>query len=108
MERQLYNGLEWVSLGSFPRLLAEGLRRSLEEQGLVGLIKTPFQWVIYSPVIELETGGYMGDVQLYVPETMLEEANSILEGLQGDPLLEDFLEEDLPEDLSGEGSKGDG
>jgi len=93
MERQLYNGLEWVSLGSFPRLLAEGLRRALEEHGLVGLIKTPFQWVIYSPVIELETGGYMGEVQLFVPEAMLEEANFVLEGLSGDPLMESFSED---------------
>ncbi len=93
MEKQLYNGLEWVSLGTFPRLLAEGLRRSLEEHGLVSLIKTPFQWVIYSPVIELETGGYMGDVQLFVPEAMLEEASSVLGGLSGDPLDENFTEE---------------
>jgi len=93
MERQLYNGLEWVSLGSFPRLLAEGLRRALEEHGLVGLIKTPFQWVIYSPVIELETGGYMGEVQLFVPEAMLEEANFVLEGLSSEPLDENFTED---------------
>jgi len=93
MERQLYNGLEWVSLGTFPRLLAEGLRRALEEHGLVGLVKTPFQWVIYSPVIELETGGYMGDVQLFVPESMLEEATSVLGGLSSDPLDENFTED---------------
>ena len=63
-ERVLYQGDPWVRLDTLPRLLAEGWRRTLAEGGVVSVIRTPFQWVMASPVIEIETGGYMGDVGL--------------------------------------------
>lgn len=77
-ERGLYQGDPWVRLDTLPRLLAEGWRRTLAEGGVVSVIRTPFQWVMASPVIEIETGGYMGDVGLYVPEVQLREALVLL------------------------------
>jgi hypothetical protein len=68
----------WVRLDTLPRLLAEGWRRTLSDGGVVSVIRTPFQWAMVSPVIEIETGGYQGDVGLYVPEVMLEEALYLL------------------------------
>ncbi|THF70140.1 hypothetical protein E7T06_08800 [Deinococcus sp. Arct2-2] len=77
-DRVMYQGDVWVRLDTLPRLLAEGWRRTLSDGGVVSVIRTPFQWAMVSPVIEIETGGYMGDVGLYVPEVMLEEALELL------------------------------
>jgi len=77
-DRVLYQGDVWVRLDTLPRLLAEGWRRTLQDGGVVSVIRTPFQWAMVSPVIEIETGGYLGDVGLYVPEVMLEEALYLL------------------------------
>lgn len=77
-ERVLYQGDPWVRLDALPRLLAEGWRRTLSAGGVVSVIRTPFQWVMSSPVIEIETGGYLGDVGLYVPEVQLAEALALL------------------------------
>jgi hypothetical protein len=77
-DRVLYQGDVWVRLDTLPRLLAEGWRRTLSDGGVVSVIRTPFQWAMVSPVIEIETGGYLGDVGLYVPEVMLEEALYLL------------------------------
>ena len=74
------HGDTWVRVGEFPRLIAESYRRLLDEAGVVSVLRTPFQWVVYSPVIEIETGGYMGSVGLYVPKVQAEEAIGILEG----------------------------
>ncbi|MFB9990724.1 hypothetical protein ACFFLM_01805 [Deinococcus oregonensis] len=77
-DRVMYQGDVWVRLDTLPRLLAEGWRRTLSDGGVVSVIRTPFQWAMVSPVIEIETGGYLGDVGLYVPEVMLEEALYLL------------------------------
>lgn len=77
-DRVLYQGDPWVRLDTLPRLLAEGWRRTLREEGVVSVIRTPFQWVMASPVIEIESGGYMGDVALYVPLVQWDEALSAL------------------------------
>ncbi len=77
-DRVMYQGDVWVRLDTLPRLLAEGWRRTLSDGGVVSVIRTPFQWAMVSPVIEIETGGYLGDVGLYVPEVMLEEALHLL------------------------------
>ncbi|SMB88857.1 hypothetical protein [Deinococcus hopiensis] len=77
-DRVLYQGDVWVRLDTLPRLLAEGWRRTLGAGGVVTVIRTPFQWAMGSPVIEIETGGYMGDVGLYVPEVQLAEALALL------------------------------
>ncbi|MFC4454648.1 hypothetical protein [Deinococcus sonorensis] len=75
-----YQGDVWVQLAEMPRLVAESYRRLLSERGVVSVIRTPFQWVMSTPVIEIETGGYMGDVALYVPQVQEAEAVQILEG----------------------------
>lgn len=75
-----YQGDPWVLLVTMPRIVAESYRRLLGESGVVTVIRTPFQWVMSSPVIEIETGGYMGDVGLYVPQVQEQEAAAILEG----------------------------
>lgn len=74
-----YQGDPWVLLMTMPRIVAESYRRLLAESGVVTVIRTPFQWVMSSPVIEIETGGYMGDVGLYVPQVQAQEASDILE-----------------------------
>lgn len=79
-DKVMYQGDIWVRFDTLPRLLAEGWRRTLAEGGVVSVIRTPFQWVMASPVIEIETGGYLGDVALYVPEVQWDEANAILDG----------------------------
>ena len=79
-DRVRHQGDIWVRLDTLPRLLAEGWRRTLAEGGVVSVIRTPFQWAMGSPVIEIETGGYMGDVGLYVPEVQLREALALLRG----------------------------
>ncbi|RJF72372.1 hypothetical protein D3875_13250 [Deinococcus cavernae] len=83
-DRVMYQGDIWVRIDTLPRLLAEGWRRTLREGGVVSVVRTPFQWVMASPVIEIETGGYLGDVGLYVPEVQLEEAVAILDGPDGE------------------------
>ncbi|THF86568.1 hypothetical protein E7T09_10705 [Deinococcus sp. KSM4-11] len=83
-DRVLYQGDIWVRVDTLPRLLAEGWRRSLSGGGVVSVVRTPFQWAMGSPVIEIETGGYMGDVGLYVPEVQLDEALALL-GLDAPP-----------------------
>lgn len=77
-DRVLYQGDPWVRLDTLPRLLAEGWRRTLAQGGVVSVVRTPFQWVMASPVIEIETGGYLGDVGLYVPLVQWDEALALL------------------------------
>jgi hypothetical protein len=62
-----------------PRPIAESIRRMLERYGLPSVLRTPWQWVQATPVIELETGGFMGMVGLYVPEVMKAQALEVLE-----------------------------
>lgn len=73
-------GDPWVRVAEMPRLIAESYRRLLSAQGVVSAVRTPFQWVFVSPVIEIETGGYLGEVGLYVPQVQLQEALRVLEG----------------------------
>ena len=75
-----YQGDPWVLLFTMPRIVAESYRRLLAERGVVTVIRTPFQWVMSSPVIEIETGGYMGDVGLYVPQVQEQEALALMDG----------------------------
>lgn len=75
-----YQGDPWVLLLTLPRIVAESYRRLLGDAGVVTVIRTPFQWVMSSPVIEIETGGYMGSVGLYVPKVQAAEAEHWLQG----------------------------
>lgn len=77
-DRALYQGDVWVRIDTLPRIMAEGWRRNLMDGGVVSVVRTPFQWSMGSPVIEIETGGYQGDVGLYVPEVQLAEALDLL------------------------------
>jgi hypothetical protein len=83
-DRAMYQGDVWVRLDTLPRLIAESLRRTLSTYGIVSVVRTPFQWVMASPVIEIETGGYMGDVGLYVPEVQHREADALLDRLSSE------------------------
>jgi len=74
------HGDTWVRVGEFPRIIAESFRRLLEDAGVVTVLRTPFQWVTYSPVVEIETGGYQGHVGLYVPKVQEALAVKVLEG----------------------------
>lgn len=71
-------GDTWKQVGEYPRLIAESFRRLLERYGLPSMLRTPFQWVLSSSVIEIETGGYMGMVQVFVPESMYQDAINVL------------------------------
>lgn len=79
-EEVTFQGDTWVRVAEYPRLIAESFRRLLDEHGVVSVLRTPFQWVLYTPVIEIETGGYQGVVGLYVPKVQETEARRILDG----------------------------
>jgi hypothetical protein len=83
------SGDTWRRVAEAPRLIVESWRRLLDRYGVPNMVRTPFQWVVSSPVIEIETGGYMGMVQLYVPEMMLETALEVLEHVGALTPLED-------------------
>lgn len=79
LERVTLNGDSWSRLIELPRPIAESIRRMLERYGIPSVLRTPWQWVQATPVIELETGGFMGMVGLYVPEVMQAQALGVLE-----------------------------
>lgn len=79
VETVTLGGDQWRAVGEYPRLIAESFRRLLERYGVPSMVRTPFQWVQSTPVIEIETGGYMGMVQMFVPESMYDEAMHLLE-----------------------------
>ena len=90
LERVTLNGDSWSRVIELPRPIAESIRRMLERYGIPSVLRTPWQWVQATPVIELETGGFMGMVGLFVPEVMQLQALRVLEdtGLFDPDLLE--------------------
>ena len=78
-----YAGDTWVCIKSLPRLIAESWRRDLESEGIESVLRTPYGWVERSNVLEIETGMYQGDVDLFVPMVKLEVAMEFL-GLEMD------------------------
>lgn len=80
MKTVTLGGDRWREVGQYPRLIAESFRRLLDRYGVPSMVRTPFQWVLSTPVIEIETGGYMGMVQMFVPESMYDDAMHLLEG----------------------------
>ena len=90
LERVTLNGDSWSRVIELPRPIAESIRRMLERYGIPSVLRTPWQWVQATPVIELETGGFMGMVGLFVPEVMQLQALRVLEdaGLLEPNLLE--------------------
>jgi hypothetical protein len=79
LENVTLNGDSWSRLIDLPRPIAESIRRMLERYGIPSVLRTPWQWVQATPVIELETGGFMGMVGLFVPEVMQSQALDVLE-----------------------------
>jgi hypothetical protein len=79
----LLGGEPWRAVADLPRPIAESYRRALRDAGVPAMLRTPFQWVLETPVIEIETGGYQGMVGLYVPETHLAVAFAVIERLEG-------------------------
>lgn len=91
-EGVILGGQAWVRVAEHPRLIAESFRILLNEHGIPSVLRTPFQWVGFNPVIEIETGGYMGSVALYVPLAAQTDALALLEGDGGDaPLAEEIF-----------------
>jgi hypothetical protein len=78
LERVTLNGDSWSRVIDLPRPIAESIRRMLERYGIPSVLRTPWQWVQATPVIELETGGFMGMVGLFVPEIMQLQALRVL------------------------------
>ena len=100
--RVTLNGDAWSCVIELPRPIAESIRRMLERFGIPSVLRTPWQWVQATPVIELETGGFMGMVGLFVPEVMRVQAMLVLEdagflepsSLEPSSLAADSLEAD--------------
>jgi hypothetical protein len=78
-ERVTLNGDSWSRVIELPRPIAESIRRMLERYGIPSVLRTPWQWVQATPVIELETGAFMGMVGLFVPEVMQVQALGVLQ-----------------------------
>jgi len=74
MERRLIAGTPYRKLLTVPRPVAEGLRARLEARGIPVALETPF-----ADLPEAALGTYMGDVALWVPETLWGEAEALLE-----------------------------
>ncbi|MFN4070901.1 MAG: hypothetical protein ACK4HT_04980 [Thermus caldifontis] len=74
MERRLIAGTPYRKLLTAPRPVAEGVKVRLEARGIPVVLETPF-----SGLPEAALGTYMGDVNLWVPEALLGEAEAALE-----------------------------
>ncbi|WP_038048344.1 putative signal transducing protein [Thermus caliditerrae] len=74
MERRTLAGTPYAKLLTAPRPVAEGLKARLEARGIPAVLETPF-----SDLPEAALGTYMGDVNLWVPEALLGEAEALLE-----------------------------
>jgi hypothetical protein len=73
-----YAGDTWVCIKTLPRIIADSWRRDLEGAGIESVVRTPYGWVERSNILEIETGMYQGDVELFVPEIRLESALELL------------------------------
>ncbi|RTH19188.1 hypothetical protein CSW41_04580 [Thermus scotoductus] len=74
MERRLIAGTPYRKLLTAPRPVAEGMKARLEARGIPVVLETPFPGLP-----EAALGTYMGDVNLFVPEALLGEAEAALE-----------------------------
>jgi hypothetical protein len=77
--RRLLGGEPYVLLGTFPRIIAEGVRQSLRD--LPVHLETPFTQF---GLPESYLGIYTGDVSLWVAEKYYQEALLILERDDGE------------------------
>lgn len=72
-ETRLIGGRPYRLLLSAPRPIAEGLRARLWARGIPVHLETPFQGLP-----EAALGTYMGEVALWVPLAVYEEAEALL------------------------------
>ena len=47
------SGQVWREVADLPRLIAESYRRALRGAGVPSILRTPFQWVVETPGIEV-------------------------------------------------------
>jgi hypothetical protein len=73
-----YAGDTWVCIKSLPRIIAESWRRDLENESIESVLRTPYGWVERSNILEIETGMYQGDVDLFVPQIKVDLALEML------------------------------
>ncbi len=81
--RRLIGEIPYELLLSAPRVIAEGIRARLEQSRIPVYLETPFTSF---GLPEAYMGTYTGDVSLWVPEVLHEEAVLIMErDHQGEP-----------------------
>lgn len=83
LPRRLIGEIPYVLFLSMPRVIAEGIKARLEQRRIPVYLETPFTSL---GLPEAYMGTYTGDVSLWVPETLCEEAMLIVErDHQGEP-----------------------
>nr|WP_297853513.1 hypothetical protein [Meiothermus sp.] len=83
MPRRLIGETPYVLFLSAPRVIAEGIRARLEQSRIPVYLETPFTSF---GLPEAYLGTYTGDVSLWVPEVLYQEAMLIVErDHQGEP-----------------------
>ncbi|WP_245575194.1 hypothetical protein [Meiothermus rufus] len=80
--RRLIGEIAYVLFLSAPRVVAEGIKTRLQERRIPVHLETPFT---HLGLPEAYLGTYTGDVSLWVPETLYEEAILIAARDQGEP-----------------------
>ncbi len=80
--RRLIGEIAYVLFLSAPRFVAEGIKARLQERRIPVHLETPFTSF---GLPEAYMGTYNGDVSLWVPEALYEEALLIAERDQGEP-----------------------
>ncbi|WP_337868126.1 hypothetical protein [Meiothermus sp.] len=81
--RRLIGEVSYVLFVSAPRVIAEGIKARLEQSRIPVHLETPFTSF---GLPEAYMGTYIGDVSLWVPELLYDEAMLIIErGHQGEP-----------------------
>ncbi|PZA06386.1 MULTISPECIES: hypothetical protein [unclassified Meiothermus] len=73
---RLIGAERYALLGTFPRPFAEGIRVRLEGRKIPVFLETPFT---YFGLPEAYIGTYTGDVALWIPQRLYDEALMILE-----------------------------
>lgn len=72
-QTRLIGGEPYVFLGTFPRPFAEGIRVRLEDRKIPVRLETPFD------LPEAYIGAYTGDVAVWIPQRLYDDAVMLLE-----------------------------
>lgn len=75
-QTRLIGGEPYRFLGTFPRPFAEGIRVRLEGRSIPVRLETPFT---YFGLPEAYIGTYTGDVAVWIPQRLYDEAVMVLE-----------------------------